>query len=493
MTIQIVNILLLFCCLISAKAQTPLPVKQLLKAPYMKGATLSLAVKEIESGKIVYNYEAERQVTPASVMKIVTTATALEILGETYRYPTSLEYDGQITGNTLHGNLYIKGSGDPTLGSSHLATDRNSYTPDQNTFIPSWIAALRKAGIERIEGAVIADESIFDTEGTSLKWLGEDLGSYYGAGSYGLSVFDNLYKLFLKTGAAGSKPQIRGCEPELIPAIRFHNYLKAAVTPTDSSFITGAPLISERYLYGIIPANREWYTLKGDIPDPALFLAGYLTMQLKKAGISISGSPSCYRIEAEKGIWKEGEKKSLVTTYSPPLKEIIRLTNGVSHNLFADALLKTIGLQRKPRVGETISSFDRGIQVLQDHWRAKGVDVSSLWMYDGSGLALADKVSATFITDLLVSTANNPDVSETFLHSFPQAGLEGSVRNFLKGTALQGKARIKSGSMSRVKGYAGYVSFGGKQYAIAVFVNNYSCDGRPMTQALERLLLSLFE
>lgn len=459
----------------------------------MKGATFSFSVKDIESGMVLYSYDAGRQVTPASVMKIITTATALEILGKDYRYPTSLEYDGQITGNILHGNLYIKGSGDPTLGSSHFASDRNSYTPDQNTFIPQWVSALQKAGIEKIEGAVIADESIFDTEGTSLKWLGEDLGSYYGTGSYGLSVFDNLYKLFLKTGPTGSKPKIKGCEPDITPAIHFHNYLKAAAVVSDSSFITGAPLISERYLYGIIPANREWYTLKGDIPDPALFLAGYLTGQLKKAGISISGAPSCYRIESENSKWNEGKKKTLITTYSPPLKEIIRITNGVSHNLFADALLKTIGLQYKPRTGEAISSFDCGIKVLQNHWRENGTDITSLWMYDGSGLAMADKVSATFVTDILTYMADSSNVSEAYINSFPKAGMEGSVRNFLKGTALQGKARIKSGSMSRVKGYAGYVSQGEKRYAIAIFVNNYSCDGRHMTQALERLLVSLFE
>lgn len=493
MTKQIINLLLLFCYIATAEAQIPLPIKQLLNAPYMRGAAFSLVVKDIGSGKIVYSYDTERQMTPASVMKVVTTATALEILGKDYRYPTSLEYDGEIIEGTLHGNLYIKGSGDPTLGSSHFADDRNAYSPDQNTFIPQWLTALRKEGIKKIEGAVIADESIFDTEGTSLKWLGEDLGSYYGAGSYGLCAFDNLYKLFLKTGGIGSTPQIRGCEPVITPGIRFHNYLKAAAVSSDSSFITGSPLISERYLYGIVPANREWYTLKGDIPDPALFLAGYLTKQLEKAGITISGSPSCYRIESADGKWKGGKKQTLVTTYSPPLKEIVRITNGVSHNLFADALLKTIGLTYKPRPGEVISSFDCGIRVLQSHWREKGMDISSLWMYDGSGLAMADKISASLIADILSYMAGNSQVSEVFINSFPRAGLEGSVRNFLKGTSLQGKARIKSGSMSRVKGYAGYLSQGEKQYAIAIFVNNYSCDGRPMTQALERLLIALFE
>lgn len=144
---QIVYLLLIICCITSAGAQTPQPVKQLLKAPYIQGATFSLMVKEVDNGKVLYSYDAGREVIPASVMKIVTTATALELLGADFRYPTTLEYDGEIKGGVLHGNLYIRGSGDPTLGSSHFAPDRSTYTLDQNTFVPQWIAALRKAGM----------------------------------------------------------------------------------------------------------------------------------------------------------------------------------------------------------------------------------------------------------------------------------------------------------------------------------------------------------
>lgn len=450
-------------------------------------------VKDVESGSILYSYDPYREVTPASVMKTITTATALELIGADYRYPTTIECDGKTTDGILYGNLYIRGSGDPTLGSSHFATDRSTYTPSRNTFIPEWISALRNAGIRRIEGAVIADESIFDTEGISLKWLGEDMGSYYGTGSYGLSVFDNLYRLFLRTDAPGSRPRITGSEPDISSSVCFHNYLLSASVASDSSFITGAPFVADRYIYGIVPSNREQYVLRGDIPDPALFLSRYLTAELERAGISVASPPSCYRIEHEAGRWKEGGKREIVTTYSPSLAEIVRVVNEVSHNLFADALIKTIGLSYEPRPDEVISSFNRGIQVLRSHWKAKGMDVSSLWMYDGSGLAASGKVSAAFVTDLLCYMATTSEASPVFNASLPLVGVEGSVRNFLKETHLQGKARIKSGSMSRVKGYAGYVTWQGKRYAVALFANNYACDGRPMTHALEKLLKSLFE
>lgn len=481
---KIVLLCLLICLHLLAGAQTPAPVKWLLQAPYMRGASFSLVVKDVQEGRTVYSYDTDRLQSPASVLKTVATATALEILGEDYRYPTTLEYDGILENGTLEGNLYIKGSGDPSLGSSHFA-------PGQNKFLSTWIAALQKAGIKHITGSVISDESIFDTEGVSIKWLREDMGNYYAPGSYGISIFDNMYKLSLQTGAAGMRPVLKGTEPD-IPFIRFKNYLKAAPVSSDSAYIIGAPLDDVRYLYGVLPANREAYVLKGDIPDPALYLARYLTDQLQQKGIRVDGSPSCYRIEVEENRWKKGERKEIVTTYSPTLREIASVCNHVSHNLYADALVKTVGLQYKPRRNEMISSFGRGVQVVKEYWEKKGLDVFPLRMNDGSGLAPADKVSAGFMGELLVYMATESAVSDAFIASLPQAGIEGSVRNFLKGSKLQGKARLKSGGITGVRSYAGYITKDGKTYAVAVFSNNYSCPMSRMTRALEKLLLQLF-
>lgn len=481
---KIVLLCLLICLHLLAGAQTPAPVKWLLQAPYMRGASFSLVVKDVQEGRTVYSYDTDRLQSPASVLKTVATATALEILGEDYRYPTTLEYDGILENGTLEGNLYIKGSGDPSLGSSHFA-------PGQNKFLSTWIAALQKAGIKHITGSVISDESIFDTEGVSIKWLREDMGNYYAPGSYGISIFDNMYKLSLQTGAAGTRPVLKGTEPD-IPFIRFKNYLKAAPVSSDSAYIIGAPLDDVRYLYGVLPANREAYVLKGDIPDPALYLACYLTDQLQQKGIRVDGSPSCYRIEVEENRWKKGERKEIVTTYSPTLREIASVCNHVSHNLYADALVKTVGLQYKPRRNEMISSFGRGVQVVKEYWEKKGLDVFPLRMNDGSGLAPADKVSAGFMGELLVYMATESAVSDAFIASLPQAGIEGSVRNFLKGSKLQGKARLKSGGITGVRSYAGYITKDGKTYAVAVFSNNYSCPMSRMTRALEKLLLQLF-
>ena len=469
-----------FLLCIQGLAQAPTEISRFLRLPGMEGSTLTCAIRDLSTGETLCAYQESLQITPASVLKLVTTATALELLGSDYRFPTTLAYDGHIADGTLHGNLYIIGSGDPTLGSSHFSQSTD--------FLEKWVNAIRSAGIRRVEGAVIADERIFDTEGISPKWVYEDLGSYYGAGSYGISVFDNLYRLMLRT--VGGKVRVVGTSPEGAVA-KFHNYLRSAPVRTDSCYIMGAPFADERFLYGVIPAGREQYTIKGDLPDPPLFLARYFSGELKKLGISVALPATTYRLLSEKGEAKTGERTTLITTYSPTLARIVYQTNHKSINLFADALLKTIGLRYEARKSEYLSSFGKGIRVLKAFWQAKGLDVEGLHLYDGSGLAPTDRTTARFIVSLLAYMATQSPERESFRQSLPRAGMEGSVRNFLKNTSLEGKARLKSGSMSRTRGYAGFVERDGKHYALAIFLNNYDANVSLTTKGLGDLIDTL--
>jgi D-alanyl-D-alanine carboxypeptidase/D-alanyl-D-alanine-endopeptidase (penicillin-binding protein 4) len=469
--------------LFPGKAQTHAAIENFLNAPYMRGASVSIMIKDVRENDVIYSYDAERELIPASVMKLVTTAAALEILGEKFRYETAIMYDGDLRNGILNGNLYIRGSGDPTLGSSKME-------PDRDKTLHKWITAIKNAGIRVITGRIIADESIFDTEGVSMKWLREDLGSHYGQGSYGLNIFDNRYSLFLHTGKPGDVPRIERSEPDVLSFLLFYNHLTAKKTATDSAYITGFPYANERYLYGVVPANRSEYKLSGDLPEPALFLAGYVTNLLEKENIQVSAPPSCYRILQQEGKWKKPYKKIITTSYSPPLKDLVRITNHVSHNLYADAMLKTIGLQDKS--DDLASSFGKGVKTVRKHWEEKGLPTASLWMFDGSGLASANKITARFMCELLTYMATVSDVSQTFVQSLPRAGVEGSVKNMLKGSPLQGKARLKSGSMSRVCNYAGYVTKENKQYAVVILVNNFSCGQKQIKADMEQVLLSLF-
>lgn len=480
-----IHIIFIFCfSFFQIKAQTSNSFKHFLEKPVLKGASVSFMAKEVKSGTILYSYDAERELIPASLMKTVTTAVALELLGENYQFETSVLYDGKIENGVLNGNIHIQGSGDPTLNSSELKTKKDSI-------LNLWASAIKKAGIQRVNGRIIADESIFDSEGVSMKWMREDLGSDYGQGSYGLNVFDNQYTIFLETGKVGTQPTISYTEPSM-RFLTFHNYLQTLPISKDSFFITGFPFANDRYLYGSLRANRSSAKIVGDIPEPALYLAQYFTNYLFiYHDMKVEKEASCYRILSQTGEWKKTERKKIISTYSPTLKEIIRITNFRSHNLYADALLKTMGLQYQSGTKENVSSFEKGVRVINNHLEKNRINTSSLWMYDGSGLAATNKVTTEFLCDLYIHM-NSSSVSETYLKSLPQCGIDGTVRNFLKGTSLQGKVRLKSGSMSRVMSYGGYIQKDGKEYVVAILINNFSGKNSQMRSAIEELLLSLF-
>ena len=448
----------------------------------LKHATVAVVVKDIDSGDTLQNINPDLAMTPASVMKLVTTGAALETLGSNYRYSTNLLYRGELRDSVLYGDLIIQGSGDPSLGSSHFE--------NSSQFILDWIDAIKKAGIKSIQGSVISDEHIYDEEGVSLGWTGADYGNYYACGCYGLNVFDNLYRISFKTGRKlGSLAEILGTEPEQ-PQIHFNNQMKAG--RWDSSLIFGMPFSYERDLYGTVPRNCHKYTIKGDIPDPPFYLAYYFTEKLREAEISVSGQPSSYRLIAANGVWKSDRLTTLVVTQSPSVESIVSIANHKSHNLFADGLFKTLGLSWQPSEREPANNFARGAHAVKQFWDSKGFDTSALYMLDGSGLAPADKLTAGFLCDLLVWMATKSKVPDNFIESLPLAGEEGSVRNVLKGSRLQGNARLKSGGMHGVRTFAGYINKDDKRYAVVVLTNNFTCSSKTATRAIERYLLSIF-
>ncbi|MDR3309654.1 MAG: D-alanyl-D-alanine carboxypeptidase/D-alanyl-D-alanine-endopeptidase [Tannerella sp.] len=475
--------LLLFIALTvltKVEGQTHPAIERFTADDAMRGASISMMVRNVANDSVVFSFDPDREVIPASVMKVVTTSMALELLGEDFCYSTSLMYDGQVQDSVLKGNLYIVGSGDPSICSSEA----------DSVCITQWLDSVRSKGIKQIIGAVIADGSVFDDEGISMKWLREDLGSYYGQGCYGINAFDNRYTLFLNTSKTGAKPVVDHTSPS-IPSLQFHNHLITGEANQDSNYIIGSPYSNDRFLYGVVPSGRTSFAIRGDIPDPPLFLAQYLTDRLRREGITVIGVPVSRRQLVQEGKWNDSRRTLLATTSSRPLKELVRITNNVSANLYADAFLKTIGLKYKPTGNEVVSSFDRGVLVLREALIGRKINASPLWMFDGSGLAPTDKVTARFLCDLLCYMATKSPVSSSFVESLPLAGVEGTVRTTLQGSALQGKVRLKSGSMSRVRSYAGYITAADRRYVVAIVVNNFSCRQSQVKPAIEQLLLAL--
>lgn len=294
------------------------------------------------------------------------------------------------------------------------------------------------------------------------------MGLYYGAGSYGVNIFDNMYKLYLKSGAAGSKPIICTTVPEMEL-----NFINALITENNafSSTILGIPFSNERYLKGsLFPNSSE--VVRGDIPDPALYAAKVLTNNLENIGIHINGRPTCNRLLNQSCNSLLQERQGIIKTYSPSLSEIIKVTNYFSCNLYADSLLKTIGALYL-KEDKSMTFFDKSIKVLKNFWEERGINCNMI-LYDGSGLASTNRVTSEFVSEILEYMATKSICSEKFMNSLPAAGVNGNVKDFLHDTYLQNKAKLKSGSISKVQCYAGYMQKGEKSYIEGILVNLFS-------------------
>jgi D-alanyl-D-alanine carboxypeptidase/D-alanyl-D-alanine-endopeptidase (penicillin-binding protein 4) len=466
----------LLFCLISAVLSTivPLfganPVDDLLKNPLLSNANVSLLVKDLDSGRILYSSRPKHATIPASTMKLVTTATALELFGADFRFETVLEYDGLISSDSvLNGNLYIRGSGDPTLGSEKMGDPE---------FLTQWVAAVRKAGIKRINGRIVADASRFDDEGVNPKWTWDDIANYYAPGAYGISYLDNTMRVVLRSGKIDSTPEIIRITPE-IQGLALDNRLKSTKITFDSAYFYGAPKSLNRSIYGEIPAARTAFTIKGEIPNPPLLLAQHLSDRLFQNGIVVRDLPTD-KIELNFA------RKSIYSHFSPPLSQIITEINVKSNNHYAEQLFRSIALKNKA----TATTKD-AIQTIRSFWRQKGLPVDQLFQLDGSGLTPTNAVSAQFFVDLLSYMFNRSKYKDQFYASMAVSGETGTLAALLKNTPLQGKVKAKSGTISRVRCYAGYIELKERTLAFALMVNNANGNSTQVTKKMEEFLLSV--
>ena len=190
---------------------------------------MSVLVQNMTTGEVIDSYREDHVVPPASVMKLLTTAAALETLGPGFRFPTILEYNGTIENGVLHGDLYIRGGCDPSLG-----------WKGRTAFLDKWVKALQAAGINRIEGAVIADMTMLDGEAQNPNWLCEDAGNYYAPGIFALNYYGNTMNIVLQSGEPGSIAKVIKTEPA-VEDVYFINHIRCDKITYDGAFVSGLP------------------------------------------------------------------------------------------------------------------------------------------------------------------------------------------------------------------------------------------------------------
>lgn len=445
------------------------PVDILKNNALLKNASVSMLVKNLSTGRTVAELNSHTAVIPASTMKIVTTASAFELLGSDYTINTTLEIDGKIDSNgTLNGNLYINGAGDPTLGSEK--------TGDKN-FLLNWANAVKAAGIKQINGNLIACEGCFEKQLINPGWTWEDIGNYYAPGIHGISYLDNTCKVVFRTGNNGSTPEIIRTEPE-IPGLVFKNFVKSTSTKSDNAYFYGIPCVNERTIFGEIPSNRNEFISKTDIPHPAILLLADFKKALLDAGIKINGDLTTS---------DEKCKKFIVYTHtSPALSVICDEINHQSNNHYAEYIFKQLSLAK----GFTGNSADSK-SIIENFWKSKKLSVNELFQQDGCGLAPMNAVSANFFVELLTYMHDNSKNFDSFYSTLPVSGESGTLKNFLNGTPLSGKVHAKSGTISRVKSYTGYIEKDNQMFVFAVLINNAAGTSKEVTAKIEDFLLKV--
>lgn len=432
----LVSILLAISPLLFAQNQkivaTQLEVQKLLQdAAFQQGEVSFLAVN-LDNGRVIAEHNSQKLMIPASIQKLFTTGVALETFGSDHRFETKFSHTGSITDGNLNGNLIITAGGDPTFGSHYLGLNSDEL-------LLSIKNQLWAKGVKSVDGKVIMDARIFNAHNTPRGMLWEDMGNYFGASPTALMWQDNMLKINLASGQAGTPALLAGSLPT-----SFHKTLELDVISSkekrDNAWFFSAPSSDIIYGKGTIPEKQTKFPVKISDPNPmerfAEELVNYLgwnnEVQVSQLDVEYNDKP-LFTIESEK------------------LIAIITKTNMQSINLFADALVTQLDTSSSSK------SVEGGVAVIENQLKSMKVSTKGLRLLDGSGISPMNRVTAQSMVDFLGAMYRSQNFN-AFFNSLPVAGESGTIKGYFSGTKAQGNLRAKSGTMAGVRNYAGYVT-----------------------------------
>ena len=441
----------------TAKEKIETQVKRLLADSQMVNAILGFYVMDASNGEVIYNVNGSVGLAPASTQKIVTSVAAFDMLGKDYRYKTEMGYKGELDNDQLKGDLIIKGYGDPTLGSGRYESTKAGVVFDK------MVDYLQRFRIKKITGKVVLDVSSFSYQPLPGGWIWDDIGNYYGAGTWGINWKENQYDLFLQPGnKPGKAVEITGSSAVKKPIIAVNNLVTGKKGSGDNAYIYLPPYSNNGFADGSYEGGAK---ISGSTPDAPMELAVELQQLLKDNNIQVAnGIEVSYDSTAAK-------PDVFFSHYSPSLDSIIYWFMKRSINLYGEALVKTIGWERAAS-----GSTDSGVAVIRRFYKEKGIaSTAELKIIDGSGLSPSNRVTAESLVKILMYAKQQPWFPE-FMQAFPEY-------NGMK---------LKSGTIRGAKSFAGYhTSKDGKQYVVAIIVNNYDGTASAVVNKMYKVLDAL--
>ncbi|MGQ9846838.1 MAG: D-alanyl-D-alanine carboxypeptidase/D-alanyl-D-alanine endopeptidase, partial [Bacteroidales bacterium] len=453
-------------------------VSKILTDSSWQGAIVAITAKDLTNNKLLIDYNGSLKLTPASIVKLVTTGAALHILSPSYRFKTEFYLTGEIHDSILNGDIIIKGYGDPTLYSRFFKSFYEKHNP-----FDSLALILKSKGIKHVNGRIIGDASFFEYNLPNPTWIVGDVANYFGASPCGLNIFNNEYSLYFKTDDTIAPAKLINIFPENI-AIDIKNNLYGGNVSNDQSIIYGDLFDSTRIVVGLIPLKSDSFEVRGSIPNPPLMAAYWLQDFLKKHSIDVANPPA-YRME-NNYINDTTEKKVLIYEhFSPNLSQIINLTNLYSINLFAENIARLCGYMQYKS-----TTFESGTLAINRFWKNK---TGEMLLYDGSGLSRYNGISTQQFISVLDFMYNKSCYKQTFYNSLSVAGENGTLSKMFLHSKAKGKVIAKTGSMTNIRSLAGYILTQDKHtIAFAIIVNNCPQPSKWITEKIEQIVLKLF-
>ncbi|MBQ0124079.1 MAG: D-alanyl-D-alanine carboxypeptidase/D-alanyl-D-alanine-endopeptidase [Bacteroidales bacterium] len=444
------------------------------------------------NGKEIASWNADLPMLTASTMKTITTGLGYEVLGPDFRFSTKVAYDGQIKDGVLNGNLYIVGGADPTLAS------RDTIAFPIDSIFGIWAQAIRDAGIRRINGRIVADDRIFENETIPDTWCYGDIGYDYGSGTTGLNFCENLSYFEVAPGLeVGDPVSIKGVyavDPEMTFDVK--DVVTGEPKSGDNTEFYATPLAPSGKFLGSYAVDRRVDTIAFSNKFGPATCASEFNKFLASQGIDSKGFTTVDQLEYTSAVPQQEELNYIAETFSPELRRIVKVTNTISNNFFAETIFKTVGrvLLEKEK-GEPVTGVTYWMtrMAVNKYFKEKGLSLTGYTQRDGSGLSRENYVSPRFFTKFYDMMSKNKDFQE-YMHSFPGPGRPGTLRTVLRHGDPAVKATIyaKSGSLSGVRCYAGYVDSKKKGLIrFAILTNNYSCPTGKVQPKIEGFLEAL--
>ncbi|MCS7066352.1 MAG: D-alanyl-D-alanine carboxypeptidase/D-alanyl-D-alanine-endopeptidase, partial [Fimbriimonadales bacterium] len=417
-----------------------------------------------------------RMLIPASCAKLVTTAAALHLLGADYRFHTRVWLRGRLDANgTVHGDLVLQGGGDATLTVNDLK---------------GLAQRVRAAGVRRVEGLLLYDDSWLDAERYGFGWNIDDEPFGYQAQMSALCVERNAVRLYARPAEQVGEPAHLRLDPPT-DYMQVVNLTRTIARDSGSARLAATRERARNRLIvsgTILQGTEEVLIGRYAVENPARFTTTLFRDALREAGVAVSDriAPLFSEWPIANGESRVENYSLLATHHSPPLRELVALINKPSDNLLTEIVLKAIGKERRGR-GSTAA----GIEAVREFLQSARLEMGACHLVDGSGLSRMNAISAENLVRLLLFMARSP-YAETFRHSLPIFGVDGTLRNRLRDTPVQGNGYAKTGSLYRVSALAGYLTTrSGRQLAFAILMNHYNApasEARALQDQIVRLL-----